>query len=120
MSKVTSFLHRHFWLLYVVWIGFCGALFLVLQPTDETGRSSRLPSATAGKMALEIVRKTDPVRWGSHDVVNVAYSPEGEAGPEARWVVLLDRQPRTSLKEAVVVELEPGSGALIRIREAHY
>jgi hypothetical protein len=121
VSKLTSFLNRHFWVLYVLWILFCGALFLILQPTEEeAARSTRLPSRSAGEIAQQIVRKSNPERWGGHDVVNVAYSREGEAGPEARWIVLLDRQPRSGLEEAVVVELEPVTGALIRIREAHH
>jgi hypothetical protein len=121
VSNLTSFLDRHFWVLYVLWIVLCAGLFLILQPTEEqAARSNRLPSKTAGEIAQQIVRKSDPERWGGHDVVNVAYSREGEAGPEARWIVLLDRQPRSGLAEAVVVELEPATGALIRIREAHH
>ncbi|MGH9456652.1 MAG: hypothetical protein ACRD2J_03320 [Thermoanaerobaculia bacterium] len=110
---------RRFWIFYPVWIGFCLLLFLVLQRmnVDDPSRpQNRIRSAVAGEIAVRILERNDP-RFAGYEVVNVAWARPGEVGPDPRWIVLADSATRTALDKAVVVELEPRAGRLIRIRE---
>lgn len=55
--------------------------------------------------------------YAGYEVVHVARARRGEGGEQARWIVLLDKVPHTSLREAVVVELGEEDGKLLRLRK---
>ncbi|HVR42465.1 MAG TPA: hypothetical protein VMS56_03380 [Thermoanaerobaculia bacterium] len=108
-----------FWFLYPLWICICALLFAALQAVDvedPSRRDDRILSREAGRIALRILRGRDADRFADYDVVNVAWARPREVAADPRWIVLLDRNPRTGLEEALVIELEP-RGELIRIRE---
>lgn len=105
-------MRRRFWLLYPAWIALCAALFIGLGGAeDPSRRRGRLLSNDAAAMALRQVPQK------GFEAVHVAYSPAGEAGDRARWIVLCDRVPHTALSEAVVVELDARDGHLLAIRK---
>lgn len=66
-------------------------------------------------MALQYLVQSNPA-YRSHRAMHVAFSPSGELGPEARWIVLCDRSETAGLRDAMVVEVRARDGALIRIR----
>ena len=103
--------------LYAAWILVCAALFLAFSgASDPSRRRDRMLSNDAGRRALSVLRQSDPARFRDYEVVHVAYARRGEGGDLARWVVLCDRVPHTALRQAVVVEIEAASGALIVMR----
>lgn len=117
MSR-PHWVHRRFWFVYPAWIGLCALLFFLLQDVKDPSKpANRIPSDRAGEIALQILRDRDPEKYASYEVVNVAWSRPRETGPESRWVVLLDERVRSGLDRAIVVELEPRTGRLIRVRD---
>jgi hypothetical protein len=109
---------RRFWVLYVVWIGGCALLFLLMQALemeDPSRRRDRILSDEAGRIALALMVERDAARYRAYEVVNVAWSREREVAPDERWIVLLDTAVRSGLDDAVVVELDP-MGKPIRVR----
>jgi hypothetical protein len=105
-----------YWPLYLGWVAFCAILFLALRGAeDPSRRQDRILSADAGRIAVGILRDRDPQRFRDYHVVHVGWARAGEGAPERRWVVLADRVPHTSLREAIVVELG-ANGELLRIR----
>lgn len=110
---------RRFWPLYVGWIAFCAILFLLLRGAeDPSRRSGRILPSEAGERALAVLRERDPRRFSSYEVLHVAFARAGEGAPERRWVVLCHRRPRTTMADAIVVELRAEDGTLLRIRKA--
>jgi hypothetical protein len=108
---------RRFWPLYIVWSLVCLVLFFALSGLEDPSRpTGRILPAEAGQRAASILREQDPARFGSYRVVHVARGRAGEGSPEDRWVVLLDKVPHTSLREAIVVEIRSDDGTLLRIR----
>ncbi len=102
--------------IYALWIALCAILFLALSGAeDPSRRHDRILSNDAGRMAQQILQKRDRTCRG-YDVVHVAYASHAEGQPEARWIVLLDAEPHTAMKKAVVVELRASDGTLLRIR----
>jgi hypothetical protein len=100
--------------LYILWIAVCGVLFVALRGAeDPSRRSGRILSNDAGDLAIAVLRQQG--RRG-YEAVHVAYARRGEGGAENRWIVLCDGVPHTALREAVVVELDAKTGALLRIR----
>jgi hypothetical protein len=107
-------LRRLFPWIYLVWIAVCALLFVALGRAEDPSRpEGRILSIEAGQHALAIARQRG---LKDLEVVHVAHARAGEGGAEARWVVLLDRQRHTALREAVVVELRASDGRLVRIR----
>lgn len=98
-----------------MWIAFCAALFGALSGAeDPSRRGDRILNNDAAARASAIVNREACCR--GYEVVHVAYAKKGEGGAEARWVVLLDRDPHSALHDARVVELRASDGALLRIR----
>ncbi len=109
---------RRFWPLYLVWIAVCAILFLLLRGAeDPSRRSGRIRPADAGVRALAALRDRDPGRFSSYEVIHVAFARAGEGAAERRWVVLCHRVPRSTIDDAIVVELRAEDGALLRIRK---
>ncbi|HEX7707432.1 MAG TPA: hypothetical protein VF701_13335 [Thermoanaerobaculia bacterium] len=107
----------HFWLLYLAWAIVCASLFFALRGREDPSRpTGRILSIEAGARASAVLREIDRERYGAYSVVHVAGARRGEGAAEDRWVVLLDRQPRTRLREAVVVELATEDGRTLRVR----
>ena len=105
---------RRWWPLYGSWIVFCALLFLALANAEDPSRpEGRILSNDAGRRALALAEARG---FTGYEVVHVARARGGEGAPEDRWVVLLDRVPHSSLRQAVVVELHEESGRLLRIR----
>lgn len=104
------------WLpLYIAWIAFCAFLFIALRHAEDPSRpEGRILSIEAGRLARDIAHQRG---YAGYDVVHVARARAGEGAAEERWVVLLDRVPHTSLRDAVVVELDIASGKVLRIRK---
>jgi len=101
--------------LYFVWILICAIAFVALRGAeDPSRRHGRILSNDAGARAVDILRARG---MRDYEAVHVAYAKRGEAGSEDRWIVLCDRMPHTRLREAKVVELRAGDGALIAIRK---
>lgn len=101
---------------YLGWVALCAVLFGAFSGAeDPSRRRDRILNDDAAKRALTVVSK-DP-RFRGYEVVHVAYAKQGEGGAEARWVVLLDREPHGGLESAVVVELRAVDGSLLGIRE---
>jgi hypothetical protein len=114
-----EWLRRHYWIVYVVWIVLCAALFFALRNVeDPSRRSDRISNDSAGAIALAALVQRDPARFDGYEAVHVAYSPTGELGSEARWVVLCDTRRSSQLRDAVVVELRASDGQILRIRDA--
>ncbi|HYM62334.1 MAG TPA: hypothetical protein VEZ11_15735 [Thermoanaerobaculia bacterium] len=112
-----SLTSRRWWWLYVGWIAICGVLFVALSGAeDPSRRRDRILSDEAGTRALAILQKNDRARYRDYEVIHVAYAGKGEGAAEARWTVLCDRDPRSGLREAVVVELDAKDGRVLRIR----
>lgn len=109
---------RRSWLVYVLWIAFCAVLFFALSGLEDPSRpKGRLLSLDAGRRAMIILRERDRVRYREYEVVHVARARAGEGAGEDRWIVLCDRVPHSGLRDAVVVELDRETGALLRIRK---
>lgn len=105
---------RRWWPLYGSWIVFCALLFLALTNAEDPSRpEGRILSIEAGMRARAIAEARG---FNGYEVVHVARARSGEGATEDRWVILLDREPRSSLREAVVIELNEESGELLRIR----
>ncbi|HUO83716.1 MAG TPA: hypothetical protein VM534_01255 [Thermoanaerobaculia bacterium] len=110
-------LRRRYWLLYLVWLGLCAALFIALLGARDPSLAGRnLSEEQAGQRALSLLKSTDQARYSDYEVVSVAPVRKNHGGGPERWVVLCDRRPGTRLREAVVVEMNLDTGALIRIR----
>ena len=100
------------------WTVLCIALFFGLRNAeDPSRRQGRILSQDAGRIAMEILRSRNAGRFEEHHVVHIAWARAGEGAAEQRWIVLTDRLPHTSLREAVVVELAAEDGRLLRIRK---
>ena len=100
--------------LYPAWILVCAILFLALSGLEDPSRpTGRILSIEAGRRAAAIARQRG---LEGYEVVHVARARRNEGAPEERWVVLLDKAPRTRLRDAVVVELRADDGSLLRIR----
>jgi hypothetical protein len=100
--------------IYVVWILLCAALFVALgHAEDPARRHGRILSNDAADRAVAILWQSDRPRFNDYQAVHVAYAGRGEAGDRARWIVLCDRVPHTALREAIVVELDAATGALL-------
>jgi hypothetical protein len=105
---------RAFPWLYPLWIVVCVVLFFALRGLEDPSRpTGRILSIEAGQRALTIARERG---LREYEVVHVARARKGEGAPEDRWVVLLDRKPRTALRQAIVIELRASDGAFLRIR----
>jgi hypothetical protein len=108
---------RRLWLVYPAWILVCAVLFLVLRELPDPSRQTdRLDRDSAAKRAVMHLMNSDRERFGGYEAVHTAFSPAGELGPEARWVVLCDRKQGGALRDAIVVEMRAADGKLIRIR----
>lgn len=115
IRAVTS--KRRYLPLYFGWIAICAVLFVALRNAeDPSRRRGRIQSLDAGRIAMETLRARDAGRFRDYHVVHVAWARGGDGAPEQRWVVLADRLPHTSLREAVVVEVAAEDGRLLRIR----
>lgn len=100
--------------LYPAWFLLCAVLFLALGGLEDPSRpKGRILSIEAGRRA-RIIATERGLRGFA--VVHVARARRGEGGTEDRWVVLLDRVPHTSLREAVVIEVRASDGTLLNIR----
>jgi hypothetical protein len=105
---------RRLWPLLLVWLAVCAILFFALRGLEDPSRpKGRILSVDAGRRAL-VIAEGRGLR--GLEVVHVARARAGEGGKEDRWVVLLDKVPHTSLREAVVVELRSSDGRLIAMR----
>lgn len=105
---------RRWWPLYAGWILLCGILFFALGDLEDPSRpKGRILSIDAGRRALTIARERG---YRDYEVVHVARARANEGAPEDRWVVLLDKVPHTSLRQAVIVELRAADGELLAMR----
>jgi hypothetical protein len=105
---------RRWWPLYTSWIAFCALLFLALANAEDPSRpEGRILSIDAGVRARAVAASRG---YSGYEVVHVARARAGEGASHPRWIVLLDRVPRSSLREAIVVELDETTGALLAIR----
>lgn len=108
---------RRFPLLYAGWILVCAILFAALSSVKDSSRpEGRILSIDAAAVALRGARATDPRRFAAYAVVHVARARRNEGGERERWVVLLDRAPRTRLQDAVVVEVAAQDGRVLGMR----
>lgn len=99
---------------YFAWIALCVVLFLSLRGLEDPSRpKGAILSIDAGRRALAIGQSRGLT---DYEVVHVARAKRGEGAPEDRWVVLLDKLPHTSLRQAVVIEIRATDGELLRIR----
>lgn len=106
---------RRFTFVYIAWIALCAALFAALSHAeDPSRRRDRILSNDAGMRAVALAAQHG---YRGYEAVHVAYAGRGEGGREARWVVLVDREPHSGMKDAVVVELRASDGAVLAIRE---
>lgn len=106
---------RRWWPLYIVWIALCAILFVALRGAEDPSRpEGRILSIDAGRQALAIARARGLT---DYEVVHVARARAGEGAANSRWIVLLDRVPRTALREAVVFELAEEDGRLLATRQ---
>ncbi len=106
---------RRWWPLYAGWIALCALLFFALADFEDPSRpKGRMLSIQAGRRALAIAEQRG---YRGYEVVHVARARRNEGAAEDRWVVLLDKVPHTSLREAVVVEVDLEDGTLLRLRK---
>ena len=119
ISAVTAghFLRTRYGVLYAAWILLCALLFWTFRGmTDSSSRSDRIPNTEASARALQILRANDPARFRDYTAAHTAFAPSAEVGSPSRWIVLCDRRERSGLRDALVVELDSKTGALLRIR----
>jgi hypothetical protein len=94
--------------LYPSWIALCAILFVALGGAEDPSRpKGRILSLEAGRHALAIAEQRG---LRGYEVVHVARNAD-------RWVVLVDKVPHTSLREALVIELRVEDGTLLRVRK---
>jgi hypothetical protein len=106
---------RRWWPLYVGWFALCAILFVALSNAEDPSRpKGRILSLEAGRRAMAIARQRG---LSGYEVVHVARARSGEGAAQERWVVLLDKETHTRLREAVVVELDVATGRLLRVRK---
>jgi hypothetical protein len=111
----TMHFPRRWWPFYLGWIAFCAILFVTLRGLEDPSRpTGQILSIEAGQRARELASQHGLLGL---EVVHVARARKGEGGNADRWIVLLDRVPHTSLREAVVVELAVEDGRLLRLRK---
>lgn len=105
--------------IYGGWIALCAVLFAGLSGADDPSRRADriLSNEAAGRAVRIAAARPDLAGYG---VVHVAFARAAEGGAEPRWVVLLDRDPHTSMRDAVVIELRASDGKLLRIRKPQY
>lgn len=116
IARVKSLPVRKRAAIFAVWIATCAVLFVALSDAeDPSRRRDRILSNEAAERAMRIA-VARPELTG-YEVVHVAFARAAEGGAEARWVVLLDRAPRTAMRDAVVIELRAGDGKLLGIRK---
>lgn len=107
---------RRWWPLHLLWLALCAVLFVALSGAEDPSRpKGRILSIDAGRRALAVARERGFAQ--NYEVVHVARARKGEGANEDRWVVLLDKVPHTSLKEAVVVDLAVEDGRVLRVRK---
>jgi hypothetical protein len=107
-------IRRLFPWIYLAWIALCVVLFLALRGMEDPSRpKGAILSIEAGERALAIGKARG---LKDYEVVHVARARKGEGAAEERWVVLLDKVPHTSLREAVVIEVRVEDGTLVRLR----
>jgi hypothetical protein len=100
--------------LYPAWFLLCAILFFALGGLEDPSRpKGRILSIEAGQRARAIANDRG---MRGFEVVHVARARRGEGGAEDRWVVLLDKVPHTSLREAVVIEVRASDGTLLDVR----
>ena len=115
----AALLRRQYWILYVATTAVCAVLFLSLQGVEDGSvRHDRLDNEQASQRAIAMLKSANPQRYANYEVVNAAFARKGEIGPTARWVILCDTPQHSGLHDAVVVEIDGRTGALIRIRKA--
>jgi hypothetical protein len=118
MPRIIANVLRRFVWLYPAWIALCAILFLALRGSeDPSRRKGRILNTEAGVRAVAILRQRDPVRFRDFEPVHVAWAAKGEEGSANRWVVLCDHERHSGLRDALVVELEGTTGALLAIRK---
>jgi hypothetical protein len=115
MTK-PPFRRLRYWTAYPAWIAFCAILVLMVNAVASSSAPPALDGQAAGQVALRHVRSMGP-EYAGHEVVHVAKTRAGETGPEARFVVLCDREERSGLRHALVVELSAESGEVLEVRE---
>ena len=94
--------------LYPSWIAICAILFLALGGAEDPSRpKGRILSLDAGRQALAVAEQQG---LQGYEVVHVARNND-------RWIVLVDKVPHTSLREALVIELKVEDGTLLRVRK---
>lgn len=109
---------RRYWLAYPAWIAVCAVLFVSLAHIGSpTRHSDRIDDDRATVLALAQLRALDRARFADYEVVHVTYARRGEAANDSRWLILCDAKGRTSLREAVVVELSARDGSTLEIRK---
>lgn len=100
---------------YILWILFCALLFAALRGADDpalpAGRITEREAVESAAASLEALG-----REGVWREVHAAWSPAGELGDEARWVVLFAQRTPQGRQEALVIEVNGGSGKPIRVR----
>jgi len=115
-SYHSKVIRRTFPAIYIAWIAISAVLFVALGDLEDPSRpKGRILSIDAGARALSIVRARGS-RFRDYEVVHVARARKGEGGVHDRWIVLLDRDDHTALRDAVVVELAIEDGKLLAIR----
>jgi hypothetical protein len=75
-----------------------------------------MDATEAGQHALAALRRSDPARFGTYEVVHVTWAREDEIGSKSRWIVLCDAPQRSALERAIVVEIDPATGEPLRLR----
>jgi hypothetical protein len=114
----SDFIEKRYWAVYVLWIAVsCAIIGATIYLPDASRTNGRVESEEAERHALLALHKLDPKRYAGYEVVAVTASGRGELGEEARWVVLCDREQRSGLSSAVVVELGADDFHLMRIRK---
>lgn len=113
MNEARSRLYPLF---YPAWALVCALLFVALRdapdPARPTGRVSPLEAKAA---ALAHLRAFDAERFAAYHVVDAGVYSDPKRR-EKVWVVLCDATPRSALSRAVIVDLDAGTGRVVRTR----
>jgi hypothetical protein len=110
-------LERRWWLLYPAWILLCGALFVILQGAADPSRpAGRIEQNRAAEIAIRHLQRADATHYSGFEAVDTSFR-RGEGGSQsAAWLVLCDSTGKSTLREAVVVEVDASSGKVLRVR----
>lgn len=114
--RVSNVSSKAWWASYVVWTALCASTFVALGGAEDPSRPrGRIAPEQAEIVALEHLAALDAGAYAQFVTVDAAIYRD-PVTDRRLWLVLCDDAIPTRLTRAVVVEIDAGSGEVIRTR----